>query len=821
MDLLAAWLAYPLALALICLGLGLLAGRAAGWPLPGALLLPAGLVALVALARLLTHEPATAGLALPVVGALALAGLALERRRLRRLRPDPWMAGAAVGVFAVFAAPVVLSGAATLAGYLALPDTSHQLALAWLLPEHGFSLDALPDGSTRRGLTPYLLSGYPAAGQAALGVTAPLGIVDLAWLYQPWLSFAAAIAALALGALAAPVLRHRWQAGVATFVAGQPALVLGFALQGSIKELTALAALTTAVALLARALSERRPARALVVVAVAAAAAIGALGPAAAAFLALPALVAAAWWGARALRRRGAVARARELAWLVAAGALAALLALPVLESLGTQLLVQGGTLQAGAEAVTGAGEDLGNLAGALEPGQVLGIWLSGDYRYLTEELGDQQGVLLWFAGACALAGLAWALRRRAWPPLLLAASFALPSAWLLDRGSAYADAKVLALLSPSVVLLVALGAVVPWRGRWRALSAAATALLVVAVLWSSALAYHDVSLMPRERYAELARVDELLAGRGPVLSNEYDRFAKYFLRHGPVLSEPEWPHPFRAEPYEPNALLDPRRRPYLETPLDVDDLPVDYLQAVPWVLLRRSPAATRPPASFALAWSGEHYELWRRERSPRVLSHLPLGRDHHTPEGPLRERDARRLARRARARGARLAFVERERMIRLRPTQAALPGRWFPTALFPGAVVTAGPGRQVLSFRVRRAGRYRIWVEGSFARPVRLLVDGRPVPRPPAGLDSPGAYHDLGAVRLRRGRHELRIEQGGGDLRPGSGGYRASLRHLGPVVFDPVANEDPPLRTVAAGDWRRLVGRRLDWLEVVRRPRS
>nr|MBA3749085.1 hypothetical protein [Solirubrobacterales bacterium] len=51
MDLLAAWLLYPLALALLCLGLGLLVGWCAGWRMPGALLLPVGFAAMLTLAQ--------------------------------------------------------------------------------------------------------------------------------------------------------------------------------------------------------------------------------------------------------------------------------------------------------------------------------------------------------------------------------------------------------------------------------------------------------------------------------------------------------------------------------------------------------------------------------------------------------------------------------------------------------------------------------------------------------------------------------------------------------------------------------------------------
>jgi hypothetical protein len=152
-DLLAAWVLYALTLGAVCLGLGLLVARLAAWQLPGLLLLPVGCATLLAFARLVTANATSARLALPLLVLLALAGLALGRDRLRRLRPDPLLALAALGVFAVFGAPVIMSGNPTFAGYLALPDTSHQLAIAHLLAHHGPDAAVLQPGSFQSSMT--------------------------------------------------------------------------------------------------------------------------------------------------------------------------------------------------------------------------------------------------------------------------------------------------------------------------------------------------------------------------------------------------------------------------------------------------------------------------------------------------------------------------------------------------------------------------------------------------------------------------------------------------------------------------------------------
>jgi hypothetical protein len=808
-DLLAAWLLYPLALTVICLGLALLSERLTAWRAPGALMLPVGFVALLALARVITSSEGTARLALPTIGALALLGLVLGRARLRTLRPDPWLLVVVAALFVLLAAPIVLSGSPSFAGYLALPDTSHQLALADLFAHHGPDWMGLPDGANKATLQKYVTSMYPVSAQAALGVTAPLGLLDIAWLYQPFLAFAMLMLGLAIWALCAPLLAHRWQAAIVTFAASQSALLIGNYLTGSIKEIATAAILMTLIALVAAGIGDRAPGRSLLPVALAAAAGLGALGPAGLPYLAIPGLAVAAVWGYRLVRAR----QVADIAWLAAWTALLAWLALPMLRTLPTAVNVSQGVL-------VELKDELGHLAGPLETVQALGIWLAGDFRYAPEDaLGVPQAILLWIAGLSALAGIAWAIRGRRWGPLLLAATFIPVSVYLLGLGASYADSKVLLIASPAILLLAMLGATSLWTGRWRALSAVLMASLLGGVMWSTALAYHDVSLAPHDRYTELIEIDDRLAGKGPAILGEYDEFAGYFLRKVPGYSSPEHPHRFRVEPYDPNALRDPKRRPSEKTPIDMDDLMLDYVESVPYVILRRGPQTSRPPANFRLERRGRYYDVWRRSSAgPRVVEHVPLGPDVLHQAARIRRSTARRLARRARRLGGRLAFAPRARAPVFLATRVPRPLRWIGFGNFPEALLSEGPSNIRAPVAIAKTGRYRVWVEGSFARRMVIGLDGRPLPRTPAGLNNPGAYALLGTVSIRRGRHEVSIRQFGGNLRPGTGGYLSSLRHIGPIYFEPVANGRFAVREIDPARWRELVGLRADWLEIVRR---
>ena len=275
------------------------------------------------------------------------------------------------------------------------------------------------------------------------------------------------------------------------------------------------------------------------------------------------------------------------------------------------------------------------------------------------------------------------------------------PSIYLVHRGAPYADAKVLMIVSPAIMLLAMLGAMSLWTGRWRALSAVATGALLAAIAGSNALAYHSVSLMPHDRYEEMRSIERLLAGRGPALLNEYDEFAKYFLAEVPGVNEPESNHAFRGAPYKPSALQDRRRRPSLKAPTDIDDLELRYVERHPYLILRRSPVSSRPPANYRRVWRGEFYDVWRREARPRVADHVPLGRDVLRPSGPVSAATgARRRPPRARAR----------RPDRLRPAPAAgdAPARASPAPACAGAASATTPtgssptGRRI---RSRRCG--------------------------------------------------------------------------------------------------------------------
>jgi len=213
-QVLQAWILFPAVLALLALGWGLLVEWLSRARLSGFLLLPVGFAAVIVVTRAAMWLDLAAELGAPLAAAGAAVGLALAWRRVRSPRLDRWAAGAAVMVFAVFAAPIVLSGSATFAGYTVLGDTAVHFVLVDHIASHGTDLAGLPPSSYRSTLEAYFASGYPLGAHAALATGRQLAFLDVAWAFQPFLAFVAAMLALTLAGLLRGTVRSAWRRAV-------------------------------------------------------------------------------------------------------------------------------------------------------------------------------------------------------------------------------------------------------------------------------------------------------------------------------------------------------------------------------------------------------------------------------------------------------------------------------------------------------------------------------------------------------------------------------------------------------------------------------
>lgn len=793
-----AWVLFPLVLLVVCLGCGLAVERAGGWRLPGTVLASIGLALVIVTATLTTYTNATARLTTATVVILALAGYATSMGRLRGLRPEPWALLAGLGVYAVMAAPIIMSGQASFLGYFVLNDTAVHFTLIDQLLSHGRDLAGIAPSSTQAVAQAYISTSYPIGSQVALGAIRPLVAQDVAWIFQPYLAVILSLGAVALYELLDRVVRSRPLRALCVFIASQAGLVYAYYLEASIKEVATTWVITLTVVMVLTTLRGRLRPRGVVGLAIVAVAAFDVLDLAIAPWVAIPLavfVVAAAWRARFAVR---AMPAGRLALASVATLAVVGVAAAPIIAHARTFLEVDSAVL-------TQQG-DLGNLVTPLLRWQMLGIWPSGDFRFPVIDHYRITYALLGIALASAVFGALWLPRRRAAGPLLLLVGDGVAALYLLSRASPYASAKVMMIFSLTVVLTAMLGAVALHDTGRRIEGWALALLLAGGVLWTNWVAYRGASVAPRQRLEELASIGTRFSGQGPTFYNLPDEFATHFLREVAV-ADPVY------SPPAPRPGLPPRNLTNERTPWDPSELSEPYLQHFRLLILNRSPTTSRPPANYRLVYSDGYYDVWRRTGEPQVLDELPLG-GLLEPNSVPRCSTVAALAGRARREHARLAYATREPVASLVPTAVARPDNWGEVDGQPDSLIPRRePGTITGAVRVAASGRYNISLEGAFSEQLHIRIDGREVGSPSYQLGSPEQVIPVGQVYLRAGIHSVSIAAPGGGLEPG---VTQSHQTIGPLMLVPAA-EAEPVEQIAPSRARSLCGRALDWIEVVR----
>jgi hypothetical protein len=243
----------------------------------------------------------------------------------------------------------------------------------------------------------------------------------------------------------------------------------------------------------------------------------------------------------------------------------------------------------------------------------------------------------------------------------------------------------------------------------------------------------------------------------------------------------------------------------------DTDQFRLDSLQPYRTLVLRRSPAQSRPPSDFRLAWSGRWYDVWElRPGAPAVTQHLGLG-DVVNPGAPAQCADVMRVAAAA-GPGGRLATVFRTAPIVVALSTTQHPQAWTDPVgadLLPGSA-----GSATTNVEVPNAGVYTVWVGGSSRSGLDAWIDGRRVGSLRGQLNVTGQYSDFGKASLTAGTHVLQLRYAGPDLSPGSGGDPVPL---GPVSLS-LAASDAAVAYLPARDAGSLCGKELDWVEALAR---
>jgi hypothetical protein len=794
---LATALVYPCVLAVLCAGAGLLVDRISGSFLPVALLLPVGAAALIAISQLTTYvSPAAPATPYALVLAAA-AGWWLGWERVRGLararRAHLWLLAVPALGYLLALAPVLLAGRPTFSSFMALADSAVHMMGADYLMHHGQSYAHLDlRNSYGQFINGYYNNGYPSGADTLFGGSAFLLGRPLIWAFQPFNAFMLAMAVGPGWLLARRTGLGRAPAVLAALSVTLPALVYGYELIGSIKELTTVPMILTLGSLVALHRSWLAGgARRAIPFALVAAAGISALGVGFGPWV----LAAVLAMLAVALGELRGGADRRRLLGLACAGVVTGLLA-----ALPTWVNLSGSLRVARAIAST---SNPGNLHSPLRTIQVFGIWLRGSYKLAPVGASlTATHALVVVALLAAVLGALHIIRARqyalaGWLALMLLT-------WLLvdEYVTTWAGAKTLMLTSPAVVLLCWAGVAALASPRRRPSRLAAALLAVVllgGVIASDAMQYHGSNLAPTARYEEMASLNPRFAGRGPTVITDFDEYALYELRDLDV-GGPDFMYP-------PPALAGAAGS--YGAPVELNRVPPTALLGYPLILTRRDPMLSRPPSAYSLRSQGAYYQVWaRRPRAPAAAAHVVL---RGSP--PAQCASIRQLAQAAGASPARLIASEAPQLVAIPLLRSPHPAGWGRQR--QGLVMTR-PGRLVAAFELPAAGRWNVWVQGQIMPAVELRLDGRKLASIGGQLSGDSLVPDTVpplAIALSAGRHRVSVTRGPSTLAPGDGGSAV----LAAIFLTPAAYDSSALRAAPASAWHALCGRSYDWIELVR----
>jgi hypothetical protein len=796
----AAIVGLPFAAWLSALGTGLAIERVTGARLSNALLLPLGLAGGIVLSYSLYALGTTDVLPVVLLCVIAVAGLRFARGGVRsRLNPGlPGVAG--LCVFVLFMLPVLVTGHWLWEGYNFDDDTSVQFLLAAHLKTSGMH-QVVPQLTTAAAnIDSYLQTAYPLGAHAELATLSGLLHTGPEVVYQSFLSALAAIVAVAVAATATPAIGAR-RAAVLGFAAASANLFYQYAMQGNIKEIATAAMVVASFALIAEALRARRPYSGVVIAAVPLAATLCTYGAAGS-----PYVLAAIGGGAvmvvlsdRRLPRRAWIAPA------VLGAAVLGLLSIPALVNFSTLYSVASTVVGTTSSGVAHAGTSvLGQLDRPLPLSQISGVWLSGDYRDAIA--AHPAAGLTTVASAVILLllipGVLVSLRRRDAGVLVAAIATGLVLLIVIPRVTPYAGAKVYAMASPVAVWIAGVGlCAFNWR-RLRPLVMLVGAAIVVAIVVSDLLAYHNDQPSPTARMLEIEATAKHVAGHGAVLFNESEQFIKYFAGTTDTIA------PFESITPDQVQLIDQTN--IFNYFFDLDQETLAYVESFPVIVTRRSPIVSRPPANYRPIYSNSLYVGWERETHPAVLAHLPLQSEWQGSLTPSCPAVAALVANAPHGSELIQAVTPPDTGFSVL-NAATRPLSWGINQDPYSSVTPVGPGKVLETVRVAVGGLYRAWVQGSFPRPMRVLVDGRTIGQVD-GLDSADQWSAAGVVRLSAGKHVLEIYRGGGRIFPGDGSFEAEV---GYVMLAKVGPE--VLRTVPVSRWHSLCSSAADWIELVK----
>lgn len=287
--------------------------------------------------------------------------------------------------------------------------------------------------------------------------------------------------------------------------------------------------------------------------------------------------------------------------WVFGTGIVGVLILLPVASSALSFVNLVGVSPASGAITTT----NLGNLSNPLSGYEVLGVWLSPDFRHVVNVF--EAGEFAAFALAVVAFGIVWSIRRRAL--LMPAAAIGAGLIWWYSQQtqSPYVAAKALVIGSPLVVALALRALLSRHRVRktWRLAFVAAGVAYCGLALYSSYQALRSEPVGAPEAGHELAAFSRRI-GDSPVLFLGVDDFAPWQLKPAAVTTLSPPTASVGQAGQRPS-------KPFAGLNLDFDSVAPGELDNFSYVITTTTPYSSQAPANFRLIAGSRLYELWQR----------------------------------------------------------------------------------------------------------------------------------------------------------------------------------------------------------------
>lgn len=797
------WLFVPLLLTLLCYGFGLAFSLILRRPTNFTLTTILGFLLMAILGSVTTISTATAPYTAIAFALISVAGLVVSAVWFRSyMRFDALPSIAGVLTYIAFSLPTVAYGHPSWAGWIKLDDDSSFLAVTDRLMNVGRTVPIPIISTFDRLIQTFFASdssghfSYPVGTFIPFGVVSKLTGIEKAWFYQPYLTFSAALVAMMFVLILRSRVSNKVLVVIMSSVSAMASTIYSYVMWGGVKEIVVIIPLTLLAFTLFRALGTKTNKEYFfyaVIALLGILVVVGTAGFGYAAPILFIAVLTVLW---RKNRRYFNYA-------LGASGVIA-----------GALILM----LKTGNKSITNLFipiiGDKGNLVKSLNIGQIVGIWPAQDFR-LDPVYKPLTFLLIAIALALAIAGMYFSIIKNEWViPSLIASCVAVVTTsyfW----GGIWLAGKAIAVASPVFLLAASIGAYEVWievaKDRWERLAAYRLRLVVVSlavltgagVVVSDMYTYKNVWLAPYAQQDELRNIGEMFEGQGPALMTEYSVYgSRYFLRkiEAEAVSELRV-HliPTRDGNQVPRGFA---------ADIDLfDPATIDYYNLL---VLRKSPNGSRPPLDYNLAWSGEHYQVWKKVPGVNVHKTLPLGSIFYPGAIPTCDAVTRFLEDRTRI--EKIYMAVRNPVYLVDFTAGELPPNWQPMASYTGGVHFSGPGAFNRNFSVSATGKYGMWIAGSYPGRLRVLVDGTQVYSGNSVFEN-NLYmtNPLGSVDLSTGSHVLTVIYDSPRSMSGSD----SAADFGPIYFSNQTAGDIKVKPVSISRIPELCKLNLDWIAL------